>query len=718
MDRRNFFKIVSTVSAGVATNACGKKEDVLIPLLVSSHEMAPGEEHWHPAVCTECTAGCGTIARVMEGEHIIERNGQKFRQRIACVKKLEGNPLDPVSGGHLCARGQAVLQSLYNPDRLSRPLRRTSPRGHAGFAPISWDEAIAMVAEKLAKARSTGPRSIVFLTNALAGSRFSNIQRFLESMGAAPALSCSLASFALERKAAAAVFGLEELPHYDLANARYVLGVGADFLGGWISPVYYARQYGRFRQGRPGIRGKLVQAESRMSLTAGSADEWLPIRPGSEPQLLLAVSRILLEDKLARNQERVPPSLRDSILAAKLDDLIRVTGLEEKRLRRIAHELGESEAPLAVTGASVVHSNSHQALIAGHYLNLLLANIGQPGGVSLTPSPAAAHPHAANVPEAVKRAQVLLLDGANPVYTSPRATGVAASLNSLDAIFSFGMFIDDSSAYADAILPSHHPLESELAIVPAVSSAPISINVATPFVQPLYDTRPLEQTLEAIARKMSITFQPVSAQAFVQPLLPSDQTWDQIVRNGGFWQNEKTEASPPKPAVEQISYENPVFIGPPEQFPLCFQPYLSLQYHDGRGANLPWMQELPDPSSSAMWDLPVEIDPQTAARLNITTGDRVRVESPHGKLEAAAYVHPAALPGVVSMAIGGGHTHYGRYASGRGANPLSILAPVFDDTSGALAFGATRIRIARLDRPPGLTQFSPNDREQGPWGYR
>ena len=130
------------------------------------------------------------------------------------------------------------------------------------------------------------------------------------------------------------------------------------------------------------------------------------------------------------------------------------------------------------------------------------------------------------------------------------------------------------------------------------------------------------------------------------------------------------------------------------------------------------MQELPDPVSSAMWDLPVEIDPQTAARLSVATGDWVRLESPHGRLEATAYVHPAAVPGVVSMAIGEGHTHYGRYASSRGANPLSIVAPVWDDATGALAFGATRVRVVRLERPPSLIQFSPTDHEQGPWGYR
>jgi molybdopterin-containing oxidoreductase family iron-sulfur binding subunit len=131
------------------------------------------------------------------------------------------------------------------------------------------------------------------------------------------------------------------------------------------------------------------------------------------------------------------------------------------------------------------------------------------------------------------------------------------------------------------------------------------------------------------------------------------------------------------------------------------------------------MQELPDPASSAMWDLPIELDRQTAARLKVATGDSVRVESPHGNFQALVYVHPAALPGVVSMAVGEGHTHYGRYASGRGANPLSILAPVWDDSVSNIAWGATRVHITRLDQKrEELIQFSPHDREQGPWGYR
>jgi anaerobic selenocysteine-containing dehydrogenase len=722
MDRRNFFKIVSAVSAGVASSACDSKRDALIPLLVPDHEMAPGEESWHPAVCSECAAGCGAIARVMEGERVIERNGghkgEKFRQRIACVKKLEGNPLDPVSGGRLCARGQAAVQSLYNPDRVAGPMRRTSNRGDARFTPISWDESIATAADRLAKVRASDPAKILFLSRPQTDSRSVAVQQFLQAIGAPPAMTCTPADFATDRKAAATVFGWNGLPRYDLANARFALGVGADFLGGWTSPVYYGRQFGHFRQGRAGVRGKLVQAESRMSLTAASADEWLPLRPGSEPQFLMAIGRILLDEKLARNEKQIPEGVRAALLAANLDDAIRATGLSEKRVRRVARELAESDAPLVIAGASVVQTNSLDALIAAHFVNVLMECVGRPGGMFRPYSSPVAGPTNGNVPEAVARAQLLLLDGANPVYTLPSATAISEKLAHLDTIVSFGMFIDDSAAYADMILPSHHPLESEMAVVPAVPAAAVSVNIAMPFVQPLHDTRPLAQILEAIGRKMNVKFQATGAASFVQSLLTPTEKWEDLARQGGLWRDEQGTSSI-SAVAEKIEWRNPVFVGASEQFPLHFQPYLSLQYCDGSGANLPWMQEMPDPSSSAMWDLPIEIDPQTAAQLRIATGDWVRVESPHGSLEATAYVHPAAVPGVVSMAIGEGHTHYGRYASRRGANPLSIVAPVWAaDSAGALAFGATRVRLARLERAPSLIQFSPNDREQGPWGYR
>ncbi|MEP6961866.1 MAG: molybdopterin dinucleotide binding domain-containing protein, partial [Acidobacteriota bacterium] len=235
-----------------------------------------------------------------------------------------------------------------------------------------------------------------------------------------------------------------------------------------------------------------------------------------------------------------------------------------------------------------------------------------------------------------------------------------------------------------------------------------SLAVSAPFVRPLYDTRAVEQTLADVAAALSVEYARATVKELSEPLTTAELPFTEIVRQGGVWNDAAVKAPAAMPKAERPTAAAPTFDGDASQFSLHFQAYLSTQFHDGRGANLPWMQELPDPASSAMWDLPVEIDPGTASAAKIQSGDRVRVESPHGSLEASAYVHPGAIPGVLSMAIGQGHAHYTRYASGRGANPLSILAPAFETATGAVLTGATRVRITRLAGGQ-LTQYSPKD---------
>ena len=707
MDRRNFFKIISATSAGVISSSCGSKTDKLIPLLVPDTQIVQGEEQWRPAVCTECSAGCGTLVRVMEAERIITRNGEQLRQPIAAVKKIEGNPLDPVSGGRLCARGQASVQSLYHPDRLHGPMKRSADRGKGEFTAITWDAAIATVAESLAKLKSADPGKIVFLTGPQLGSRSLAIQRFAEALGAPAPVVCSVADFPVERKAAELVFGWKGLPVYDLARAHHALGVGADFLGAWASPVYYARQFGEFRQGRTQVRGHLVQAESRLSLTAGAADRWLPLRPGTEPQFLGAVGRILLD---IPGREKPPKAIVDAFQSVDVASQLAICGLEEKRVRPVVRELAESEAPLVLAGASIMQSNSLDAVIASHYVNILLGNIGKPGGV-LAPAASAVAPlnnHAAA--EALSRAQVVLIDGANPAYTLPHSSRVYEALKRIETVISFAPFLDDSAAWSDILLPDHHGLESTAAVVPAVAKQR-SAAVATAFVAPLYDTRAVEQTLADVARKMEIAYTLVTPKDVIEPLLSAEKTYEEAAHEGGLWLDPEPQPAT-KPSEHKLELRASVFAGDANEFPLQFQPYLSVQYHDGSGANLPWLQELPDPTSSSIWGLPVEIDPKTAASLRIASGDVVRVESAHGAFDAPAYVHPGAVPQVISMAIGDGHTHYGRYASGRGANPLSILAPVWEQSTGSLVLGGTRVRVIRVGGRRDWIQFSPQDRAE------
>jgi anaerobic selenocysteine-containing dehydrogenase len=641
----------------------------------------------------------------MESERTIELNGERVRQRIAAIKKVEGNPLDPVSGGRLCARGQAAVQSLYHPDRLRGPMKRTGERGKAQFTALPWNEAIGIAAEKIAKVRAADPRRIVAFSGLQSGTRAKAMERFTAAMGSPAPVVCSPADFAVERKAAEIVFGWKGLPVYDLAQANHVLSVGADFLGGWVSPVYYNRQYGAFRQGRQTVRGRLAHGESRLSLTAGAADQWLPLRPGTEPQFLAAVGRMLLDLGLARDRAHGA-----AFAAIDAGAMLASCGLNVGHVREFVKELGESPAPLVIAGASIVQSNSLDAIVASHHVNLMLGNVGKRGGV-LPPAVPPGTEHRTPA-DALQRTGAILIADANPAYTLPPSSGVLDALASAEIVIGFGSFVDDSAAWCDLLLPAHHGLESEMAVVPAVSPQP-SVALARQFVKPLYDTRPVEATLAEIARSMNLDYQA----AALQDMLPEGVTLDEAARQGGWWQEPAAE-TPVRARAATIAFRQAAFAGDPAQYPLLFQPYQSLQFHDGSGSNLPWMQQLPDPASSSMWGLPVEIDVQTAATLRVANGDTVRVESAHGWFEAPAYVHPGALPQVVSMAIGGGHAHYTRYASARGANPISILAPAWEPATGALALGGTRVRLSRAGGRRSWVQFSAQDREERGFDHR
>src|SRR5206468_2028800 len=128
-----------------------------------------------------------------------------------------------------------------------------------------------------------------------------------------------------------------------------------------------------------------------------------------------------------------------------------------------------------------------------------------------------------------------------------------------------------------------------------------AVTVASPYVKPLYDTRAVEKTLADLARKMEIAYQAVTPKDIVLPLLSGDTTYEDIVRQGGVWlegksPETKSEADSESPAhlrAGTFELTAATFAGDVNQYPMQFQPYLSLQFHDGRDSQLPWMQELP-----------------------------------------------------------------------------------------------------------------------------
>jgi anaerobic selenocysteine-containing dehydrogenase len=697
--------------------------ELLIPPVVPPEDYAPGIATWYNTVCNQCSAGCGISVRTREGR----------------AKKIEGNPVHPVNQGRLCARGQAGLNALYNPDRIRSPLKRVGERGDGTFEAISWDEALTTVAGRLGRLKIEDQADRVqLLTGRIRGHLGDLFEQFITLLGSDRYVQYDFTDPASLRLANRLSFGIEHLPYYDIANSDFLLSFGADYLGTWLSPVHYSLGYGRLRQGRE-QRGKCVQIEPRMSLSGANADEWIAAVPGSEGILALGIARLLVADGAYAGSDR--DAWRRALEPYSLDRVSAATGIAPERVEQLAAEFGSSKASLAIAGgAAAAGTNAVACLIAVNALNHLAGNLGQPGGIIFNSAPMfgsgtrrAGLTQMTEVAAAMGNGaiEVLLLHDTNPVYALPDASGFAAAMAAVPTIIAMSSFMDETTALADLILPTDTYLEAwgDDAPEPGVG-LPVA-SISQPVVARVYDTRSVGDIVLSLARQIGFEL-PVelpwaSTKEFIKDawrkvyveLDPQadaqgfEEFWLAALE-AGVWGQAEAGAAPadaPAPSViPGIEDAAASFAGDAAEFPFVLHPYLSATLFDGRGANLPWLQELPDQMTSVVYGSWVELNPVTAGELGIRDGDLIEVESPAGSIRAPAFLFPAIEPGVVAMPFGQGHSAYGRYAQNRGVNPIELVAMQSDRQSGELAWAGTRVKLrntgerARVVRNDGVSR--------------
>ncbi len=741
MKRRDFLKISVVGGSAFTIEGCRYHGTQLIRF-IPEETLVPGLAVGRPGVCNQCSAGCGLQVKVMQGDAEVVRNGQPGLIKMGLPRKLEGNPQHPVNHGKLCARGQAGLQVTYNPDRIQQPLKRTGKRGAGQFVEIGWDEAIEnLVAHLSPLASEQSPRSLAFLTRPLMGERQTLVERFLSGFNSAQMVSFEPFDDSVLREANQLSFGYRQLPTFDLARSNYVVSFGADFLGTWNSPVAQNVGYGTMRQGRSGNRGKFVQIECRMSQTGANADEWIPARPGTEGHLALAFAHVILNKHLVKAESAGTVGSRIDGWSKGLPDyspdaVARKTGVAPEIITRLAREMTTTGPGVAIVGgAPLAQTNGLFTALAVNALNELLSSVGRPGGLFFSPGlplgesnrlPAnvvepklisvrslAEQILSAHEPETVK---ILLVNRANPVFAAPTGWGVREALEKVPFIVSFGNFMDETSKLADLILPDHSYLESWMDDVPESGTVKAVLSIAPPAMPPLHETRSLPDVLLDVARHLGgkaskglpwksyeemlqATFTPLRHSLGSIAADTDEEFWGKLKEQGGWWSINRVaprKSAPPVGSFAPVKSEDPTWDGAATEYPFQFLPYVSQQFLDGTLANLPWLQELPEVLSTAIWSSWVEINPQTAARLAIQQGDLIEVSSQHGKVRAPALLSPGIAPDVLAMPVGQGHEEYGRYATGRGANPFQVLAPQMETATGSLAWASTRVNVARV----------------------
>ncbi len=725
MHRKDFLK-VSTLGASLPLlEGCGSQEEEFLVQPAVRPGVLAGESVWHPSVCTQCPAGCGIQVRVIDGN----------------AKKIEGNPIHSVNRGGVCALGHSALQEVYNPDRILDPQRRVGDRGDSRFEALSWDEALSEVARLM---NSVSSENIAFIGSEESSVVGALLQRFADSLGLLPPTFLEPPELQVERRAAELSLGTDSAPYFDLARSDYVLSIGAPLLDPWRSPVHYTRAVAEMRRGRPGRRGRMIQVEARMSLTAANADEWLPILPGTEGVFARAVAGILIteslvDDQARRQYERLFPEAPPS-----LDTSAEQCGLLPERIQRIAREIGSAEHRVAVAGGSAAgHTNGLFNIVAGLGLNLLLGNLGKPGGVFAPVSfglarhvspPGATRTPMADLVNKIRgqsgaAVELLFVVEADPIHALPAGWGLGSGLPDVGKIVALSSFLDDTTRYADLILPLNTGLERFSAIEPSSSIGTRVLGIAQPVVEPLGSGQHPGDVLLAVAQAMeednSAAFPWSSFEGLVRSWIDEElenlpggrgasasSYYREALARGGIFETGDPSLAPPGPEGQSPNQEQARFDGEEAVFPYVLLPFASIKTGNGRGANRPWLQELPDPMSTVMWNSWVELSPSDASDLGVSDGDWVRVESSTGVLDAQAIIDPAVRPGLVGIPLGHGHQDYGRYAQGRGSNPMNLIGDLRVEGTGEPAWAATRVRIKRI-RPGQLARFGKSYEQRG-----
>ncbi len=664
LTRREFLQIaVATAgaAAGCEPGTRSSRRQRIVP--AASPEARPGVPAFYATVCRECPAGCGMVARHRDGR----------------VTKVEGNPDHPIGRGALCARGQAAVEGLYDPDRIRGPLRR---QAGGEFTPVSWDEAMALAGERLARAAAAGPGRIGLLAGLDAGSLAVLEAGLLAALGSDRRLAIEPLAHEPLRAAMDLCFGLDAAPRFDLTGTDYILSLGADFLDAWVSPVEYTRQFAALRCPEPGPVPRFVYVGPRLTLTAAAADRRFFVRPGAEAALGLA----LLAALLATNRELVLSRAERTQLLRQLAAFTparaaAATGIPLADIHAMTQEIASARAPVVLAGAPLAaEPAATEAAAAALLVTVATGGAGRIRPQALGRAACAAELGAFVTDLAAGQIDVLLLRETNPLHGFGRAPELAAALDRASFVIALASHPDETTMVADLVLPVHTPLEAWA----DHETEDGVIGLAQPAMGPIHDTRHAGDVCIALAAAAGAELDLGGEEDFAGFLRrrwmrhhaatsderPFTPFWREALHKGGIF------AAPHAPLALTLGpalARHRFGAGDREPEGLLLHAFPSMALYDGRGANRGWLQELPDPVTKAVWGTWIEMHPETAEAAGLTAGEQVELRGAAGVIAAPLLIHANIAPGIAALPIGQGHAAYGRAAAGRGANPLSLV---------------------------------------------
>ncbi|OKL39460.1 TAT-variant-translocated molybdopterin oxidoreductase [Pontibacter flavimaris] len=607
--RRDFLKLLGFSMAAVSLASCEAPVRKAIPYLNKPVDVEPGIANWYASTFYLNGDYNSILVKTREGRPI----------------KIEPNPSSGLTPLGTSPKAQGSLLGLYDTNRLRYPLK-------AGKE-AKWEDVDKEIRSRLSNVSG----KVAFVSSTIIspstqklikefGSRFGNFEHVTYDVNSASGL--------LQANGGV-------IPGYDFSKANIIVSINADFLGTWVAPVPFAKQYIQNRKLNPDnpTMSRHYQFETILSLTGSNADVRVPIKPSDEAAVVTALHNAIT------GRGASSTAVDAKIMAAAVKDLqansgraLVVSGSNDPgvqaMVKAINTALGADGTTIDTAAPYYVKQGNDAAMIR----LIEEMNAGSVGAV--------------------------FFYNANPAYNHPLAARVAAGLKKVGLKVSFADRVEETAKLADFVTPDHHYLESWNDFEPKKGF----LSLSQPVISPIFTTRQMQDSLLAWSEQKTEFYEYLRNNWRTVATGKFDEAWEKVVHDGVLENGSSLMNITPSTAAASTSVR--------KVQPAAIEAVLYEKVSVGCGEliNNPWLQELPDPVSKATWGNYVAMPRLMAEEMGIVQGDVLKVTFANNEsIELPALVQPGQANGTVAIAMG-----YGRdlesmpVAKGLGANAFPI----------------------------------------------
>jgi len=636
--RRDFLKLCGfSITAATLAASCETPVRKTIPYLNKPEEIVPGIANYYASSLFDGGDYCSVLVKTREGRPI----------------KIEGNELSSMTKGGTSARIQASVLSLYDDARLKNPLKKGDK--------TSWNNVDENVKSLLGEVKDGGKKIAILSSTVISPSTKSVYNDFVKAYPNTQVVYYDAISASALLQANKMSFNEQIIPDYRFDKAAVIVSFGADFLGTWLSPIEYTKGYAKNRKlDINKTMSRHIQFESGLSLSGSNADERIPIKPSEEGVILANLYNELASLLGKSTLLNVPKTSR--------------------KLKSLAKEL------VAKQGKSLVISNSNNVHIQllvnaindllGNYNNTIDLNnpLQLKQGLDTDMDALVSDMNSGKV-------EALILNNVNPAYDYCQADKFKEGLKKLKLSLSFSATLDETASLVDFVCPDDHYLESWGDAEPKKGI----YSLAQPTINKLFDTRSAQESLLKWTGN-NISYLNYVKEYWKKHIYPLQSKaslknsnfkkfWVKSLQDGVFEvpnlnanKTYKFKANNFKNAVAKVVKSNKQIA---DSFELYFSESVALG--NGKHANNPWLQELPDPITKVCWDNYASMSITDAKKRGLENGDVVVLSTKsNNKIEIPVLLQPGQTQGTLSIALGFGRKSAGKVGNNVGQNVFAL----------------------------------------------